>query len=82
MPKDSDRLRHFDNAKIEFLLGLKQDHVESKVYFPAENTRKWTLDVDIDESIFYGGLNHCQDYRLRELKILVGRSSIWHGSNE
>ncbi|CAH0476261.1 unnamed protein product [Peronospora belbahrii] len=35
-------------------LGLKEDNVGYKVFSPAENTRKWSPDVQIDESILYG----------------------------
>ena len=67
MPKDPDRPRQFDNAKIGFLLGLKEDHVGYKVFIPAENTRKWAPDVDFDESILYGDRNRFHDYRLEEV---------------
>ena len=67
MPKDPDRPRQFDNAKIGFLLGLKEDHVGYKVFIPAENTRKWAPDVDFDEFILYGDRNRFHDYRLEEV---------------
>jgi hypothetical protein len=54
VPKDADRPRGRENAKIGFLLGLSDDQVGYKVYYPSENTRKWVPDVEIDESIVYG----------------------------
>ena len=69
VPTNPDQPRHYDNAKIRFLLSPKEDHVKYNVYIPAENTRKWALDVDIDESLLFGDRNRCQDYRLDELQF-------------
>ncbi|CAI5703669.1 unnamed protein product [Peronospora effusa] len=53
VPKGPDRPRHKDNATIGFVLGLRDDQVGYKIYFPHEHTRKWAADVAIDESIVY-----------------------------
>ncbi|KAJ0398289.1 hypothetical protein ATCC90586_007230 [Pythium insidiosum] len=41
--KTPNRPREVDNAKIGFVLGLREDIVGMLVYFPDENTKKWDL---------------------------------------
>ncbi|CAI5717735.1 unnamed protein product [Peronospora effusa] len=51
-----------DNATIGFVLGLRDDQVGYKIYFPHEHTRKWAADVAIDESIVYRDRHQCTTY--------------------
>ena len=75
VPKDPERLRHIDNAKIGFLLSLKEDNVGYKIYYPQEHSRKWAPDVDIDDYTVYRDRHQYSNYgRLLERQSFSNHS--------
>ena len=51
--KGSTKPREHDNAKIGYVLGLDDEHVGYKMYFPEERTCKWVDELSIDEQSLY-----------------------------